>query len=1013
MDFLRTNAAEFAGAPAVSGLGEPWLDHTGLSNCVAHLSEQFLAAGIGRGDVVVLSIPNGLEAFVVTLAIAAAAVACPIGLDEPVPVVADLLDRLPVKAVVELAGRSTAVGKVGGQRGLPVITASIAGRGTDHTVALAWPSDPGTGGAMAQRSRPDDAALLVRTAGTTGTPKLVAISQASLLLSSRSLAEWLELRQTDRSLCVMPLIHLHSFIRSTLPALAHGGSVVICPGFDPIRILTWITEQKPTFMTAAAGILRTIRLRAAETDWRQVPQTLRLLASGSDSLDAETASSLATMLDVEVREFYGTSETAPMIAASRKHVVARARSSIGPISAPWLIAAFDEAGVRLPPGSEGEIGVKGGLVNPTIDANGSAGSRVRNGWFLTGDRGWVDPDGDLHILGRVDERLNRGGKKIGPEAIEAVLLGHSAVRQCVVFPIPDALLGERVGAIVVPVAGECPIERHLRSFARTALPEYMVPERILIADSLPMSATGKVTRRGLADLLADRLAIPPERPPPRFVPANETEATIARLVTTTLDKTDIDLEAEFAELGGNSFLALELLISIEQEFGRQLSPDEFTADQSVAGLARMIDLQRVHAAARRIVQVRHGADGPPLFVAHGVNGNVGYFWSALAHLAPTIPVYGLLWERARSLAMPSMEDHASDFVAAIREIQPSGPYHLAGYSFAAHLAVEIAQQLFAAGEPVAFLGILDDSADLARRGFGARNLIARDDTTEQCRAMLRNYVPQIYPGDLWLYAALDNPMDELPDPYLGWRDLACGSVHRRPFPVDHATMMSEDRVHLWAPRLSDDLLSVRAATTGPFASSAMAIAAERRARTDVAAIAEARTAAKEGWRSTEIAHYRRAIAFQEAQPYWVYRNLAEALTDAGELEAALAAYRSAAEREANPIYGLCLVSQSLRRLGRHDQATDALDKAEACAGDDLLSGRALVHIAHLRRSKDDVETRLRSLTARFADKWAYAGLCDALAESGRLEEARLIAEEACAAHPTDQGLKNRLARYRG
>jgi thioesterase domain-containing protein/acyl carrier protein len=546
-------------------------------------------------------------------------------------------------------------------------------------------------------------------------------------------------------------------------------------------------------------------------------------------------------------------------------------------------------------------------------------------------------------------------------------------------------------------------------FVAGILPDSMVPDRILAMERLPVSATGKIVRRRLAETVAGLLAETPSRSA-RTEPATAAEREVARLVGTLLQSADIDLEADFNALGGNSFLALELLIALERELGCQLSPADFLADRSVAGLARLVEARRAEASTRYVVQQRPGTGGPILFLAHSVYGSPTYFNAALPHLGPDIAVYALQWERPKGSPMETLARHAAGFVAAMRAVQPVGPYCLAGHSFAGHLAFEVAQHLFAAGEDVAFLAVLDDSADLSKRNFAALDRIPGDDTTEQATVMLARSVQLPYPGDLWLYRARDTADEILPDPALGWCDIVCGDVHAVDVPGTHMSMVSEDFVGDWIGGFRDDLRAAWAAARDPRSAREPAAVRLRRARDrasrpDVAAVLSARQAGKTGDLAGEIDAYRRAVRLNADQPYWVYRNLADALEQAGDRTGAAMAYLESAEREAIPIYGYGLAGTALGLLGHHAAATEAFRKAEQCDGDDILVQRAMVSL-EIRRGRHDVaEARLRQMVATFADMWSYESLSAFLADRERFDEAIRFATELCETQPLNIRLR--------
>jgi acyl-CoA synthetase (AMP-forming)/AMP-acid ligase II len=200
-------------------------------------------------------------------------------------------------------------------------------------------------------------------------------------------------------------------------------------------------------------------------------------------------------------EAYGMTEAAPQIASNRLARSKRKPGSVGLAAGPD-VAIMDDEGNPTPPGEDGEVVVRGPNVmlayenNP--DANGSAFVR---GWLRTGDRGHLDSEGYLFITGRLKEIINRGGEKISPREVDEIMMEHPAVHQCVTFGMPHAMLGEEVAAAIVLKHGAQASDAELREFARVRLADFKVPRKILILTEIPVGATGKLQRIGLAQKL--------------------------------------------------------------------------------------------------------------------------------------------------------------------------------------------------------------------------------------------------------------------------------------------------------------------------------------------------------------------------------------------------------------------------------------------------------------------------------------------------------------------------------
>jgi len=1007
LTWLEDNATAFAGRTAVEGISRVGSTHAGLFQTVSANAEMLLAAGIGRGDVVMIALPNGPEALTAILSVAAVAVALPTSVDDPLAEAERVLSLIPIRAVLFDADRPGVFAEFCAHHDLEALPVRIDPSAPAGQFQL--PKTTRSHHAKMQATRPEDAAVLAKTAGTTAEPRLIAWSQTSLYRSADVAAGWMGLDDEDRSLCVMPFASLHSLVRSCMPGLLRGGSAICAPGFDKIRVFDWIEHCRPSYMTAVPGIYRMMLTRAEEAGTATAGTSLRFLAAGSDRLDLATVRSLYRAFGVPVREFYGMNEVAPMLAATPVGRLAQADGAIGPPLDHWTLTCRDDHGKPLPRGAEGELAARGGLFNPVIAGEGRASGRIVDGWYLTGDRGFIDDAGLLHLTGRADERINRAGKKVAPEAVEAVLATHPGVMRAAVFGIADPILGQRVAALVVAETGID--ETALRVHCAKSLPDFMVPEHIRAVEEIPASDTGKLSRR----LLAERFGAVLVRQPTttgrgRRPPANHSEATLVGLFRELLGCDSIALEVGFMDQGGDSFLAVSLLTAVEERFGILLSPADLLADDSVVGLARLIETRIDTDATDPVVLVRQGSLGMPLIFAHAPMGYVYYAHSIAQHLDPEQPVYACQFRRAVPESEPyDLERHAAQYVAAIRRLEPDGPYALIGHSFAAHLAYEMAQQLVASGAAVPFLGLIDDEADLFKRRFGVvRSRRSTGRTFAQCKRLLAAYTPRSYPGTADLFAAEVAMPETLADPLVGWGDLVLGGVTRHQVPGDHVTMMSEAEVARWAPLLRERL-RVRAAEHAGHPTGGTHLDTAQRQVLEAAH--QARRAAIAGDLDGEIAGYRAAVdAATSGLPYWIHRNLGLALLQRGETESGLRYLERAIAREATPLPGLTVLADAFGRLGRPEAARAAIERAErmapSCAQAQFLLGDLLAR----HGQPDRAETRLRaSLVGEPRNAKALAALAAVLRALGRTEEAVPLARKAVELRPQAAGHRLLLA----
>ena len=244
-----------------------------------------------------------------------------------------------------------------------------------------------------------------------------------------------------------------------------------------------------------------ILLRATKNPEALRDHRLRFIRSSSSALPLTVIAELERVFRVPVIEAYGMTEAAHQMASNPLPPTPRKPGSVGLPAGPE-IRVVDPTGNTVPPGIPGEIVIRGLNVMGEYENNPKANAEAfYDGWFRTGDQGVVDTDGYLSLTGRLKEIINRGGEKISPREVDEVIMTHPAVHQCVTFAMPHEMLGEEVAAAVVLRQGAEATDQELRRFAAERLADFKVPRKILFLSEIPMGATGKLQRIGLAQKL--------------------------------------------------------------------------------------------------------------------------------------------------------------------------------------------------------------------------------------------------------------------------------------------------------------------------------------------------------------------------------------------------------------------------------------------------------------------------------------------------------------------------------
>jgi acyl-CoA synthetase (AMP-forming)/AMP-acid ligase II/acyl carrier protein len=584
------------------------LSFAALIGEVARVAVALVERGVQPGDPVGLLGPNGPEMAVLFLAVASVGVAAPLN---PALRRAELefeVDDLGLRAVV-VVDHGGPADRVGASLAAHPVEAVAAAAGITVLHARLRPDQPAglvtlTGGDLGPMSDPvaESAAgprfdpsvgLVLHTSGTTARPKIVPLTRANLRASAANVAASLALTPDDRGLELMPLFHVHGLVAGLLAPLHAGSSVICAPGFLAPEVPRWCSALTPTWLTAVPTMHQALIDRLTSHP-SEVPTTpLRFLRSSSASLATQVMVQAEQIFGAPLVEAYGMTEAAHQIAANPRPPGERRAGTVGRAAGPD-VAVLGVDGTLVPAGVDGEIVIRGDNVMVGYDAPPEVNAAAfHDGWFRTGDQGRLGDDGYLTITGRLKEIINRGGEKISPREIDEVLLDHPAVAQAVTFAVPDRRLGEIVAAAVVAAPGASPGERDLREFVALRLAPFKVPRRVVVLDELPLGATGKVQRIGLADRLdlADLAGgagdIGDERPchtPPR----SEIERFVAALWAEVLVQPDPSVLDHFLDLGGDSMLATRLLAAVREQLDLEISVLDFFDRPTIAGQAQLI-----------------------------------------------------------------------------------------------------------------------------------------------------------------------------------------------------------------------------------------------------------------------------------------------------------------------------------------------------------------------------------------------------------------------------------------
>jgi acyl-CoA synthetase (AMP-forming)/AMP-acid ligase II/acyl carrier protein len=572
------------GRDAILAPGRTPVTYEMLLACAKDTVRVLRSAGIDRSDRVAVVLPDGPEAAAAIVSVAAGAVCAPLNPGFTADEAQRYFVELKVSALLTRSDVGSASREAARALGIPVLDLS-APRTVPGLFSIAGP-------ATRRISDEDfasgaDDALILLTSGTTSRPKTIPLTHASVCLSARNVGAAIALEPRDRLLSMLPLFHGHGLISGVIATLAAGASVVCTPGFDAAAFFGWLTEFRPTWYTAVPAIHRAVLSAAEKRPESARESSLRLIRSASSTLPAKVLRGLETAFGVPVIDTFGMTETATQIAANP--LDRRKLGSVGR-SAGSEIKIIDAEGRKLSPGEHGEIALRGPTITRGYDNDAAATRQAfRDGWFRTGDLGYLDEEGYLFIVGRIKEVINRGGQKVAPGEVEEALLSHPDVVEAAAFSIPHARLGADVAAAVVLRTGAVLSTAKLRDFVRKRLASFKVPGLIRIVPDIPKGGGGKIKRAELAAALS--LTEPAARARggrKMAAPRSELERQVAKIWADLLDVGQIGIDQDVFTLGVDSITVTQMISRLRERFGVDLSFKDIFDAPTVAALAARI-----------------------------------------------------------------------------------------------------------------------------------------------------------------------------------------------------------------------------------------------------------------------------------------------------------------------------------------------------------------------------------------------------------------------------------------
>ncbi len=684
----------------------------------------------------------------------------------------------------------------------------------------------------------DSPAFIVYTSGSSGIPKGVIHSHRNVISRFYSTWDFAPTQEHEVYAQTSPLSSI-DLIDEIYPPLLRGYRVQLINAEkvrDPKLLVNTLETSKVTRMVLVPSLLHTIL--SLDRSLAHSLHALRVVLIGGEPLTYALVDAFYQKLPhAQLINFYGLTEGDGTSYPVPPHKKISFAPPIGRPIANTKIYILDSSMEPVPIGMSGEIYIasegmaRGYFKHPGLDSQQFLSNPFCDSaeltLYKTGDRGRFLPDGNIEYLGRIDRMVKIRSFRVELGEVEAAINRHSDVCESIVLARQSQaesaerrIHGLRLVAYVVLKKPTSISTQELRSYLRTQIPDYALPSNIVVLESFPLSPNGKIDESALPD----PEQIFRELDENDVAPHDLLETQMIHLWERLLRISPIRVHDNFFNLGGDSLIAIDLFRQIEKTFQKDLPISALMQAPTVAELVRLIRQDSASYYWSSLVSIQSLGTKIPLFCIHA-DGGVMFYNRFAEYLGPDQPIFGL---QARGLLNKKDVPHndlkqmAADYIQEIRTIQPRGPYQLCAFSMGGIAAFEMACQLRAAGEEVAFLGLFDayspgypkrkrgatvlqhklsiHRSALSRYGlpqkleylslrlryrlsviqstlFGWIFIVLRlpmpyrvryDYVRKTIEEAAEKYIPGKYPGTLTIFRANIQPDTILPTPYLGW-----------------------------------------------------------------------------------------------------------------------------------------------------------------------------------------------------------------------------------------------------
>lgn len=574
--------------------------------------------------------------------------------------------------------------------------------GRHHRSALsAWGAESGDAHRpVAVHVAPDAFAYIYYTSGSTGTAKGVVDDHRNVLHNIARYTNAMQVTCEDR-LTLLQSCGFSGAVSNIFTALLNGATLLPFDvrGRGVPALARWLVEQRPTIYHSVPSLFRHVMSCGAGLPSLRV---VRLEGDVARTIDVEAFNRHFDSRCVLVNGL-GATETG----ISAQFFIEHGAPVPGPVvpvghaTTDMCIDVVDARGLPVSAGELGEVVVtsrylaRGYWRRPDLTdaAFVEVGGGARR--YRTRDLGRMDASGRLQCQGRVDLLTKVHGEWVDLGTLERMLAGCAGVADALAAAVPDGAGDPRLTAyVVLDAQAPASTERLREALREKGLPQHAIPSRFVLLERWPLDLNGKIDRKALVATTDSHRAVTAPRTP--------TEQLIAEAFCRALGVASVGATDDFFELGGDSLKAVEVGLELSRRTGSELALGAIQHAPSVDALARLVD-GTTHAGSLVPLQPRGAARA--LFCVHAHMGHVHNLRELARQFAPERPFYGLQARGLDGIEPPEtrLEAMAAAYVRCIREVQPRGPYLLAGYCFGSWVALEMAREIRDSGDDIAAL----------------------------------------------------------------------------------------------------------------------------------------------------------------------------------------------------------------------------------------------------------------------------------------------------------------------